>query len=182
MKNLTLISRTITISGRQLFRLPKHITAPFAASSGPSAASQPQFCSIAVHPSSTMAFPPIIPASTSTVNVSVIDSSNWALKVPCGHLFKPKYKGLETFDLCSYSFLISNGEGDSARHVLFDLGIRKDWPNLPPPMPTRFGEWGAELKVEKHVSEVLRESHFDLRNIEAIIWRQVFYIWAFFKH
>jgi hypothetical protein len=107
-----------------------------------------------------MAFPPIILALTSTINVSVINSSNWALKVPCGDLFKLKYKGLETFDLCSYSLLISNGKGASARHVFFDIGICKDWQNLPPPMPIRFGEWGTELKVEKHVSEVLQGELF----------------------
>lgn len=70
-----------------------------------------------------MAYPPVIPASNFTVDVSIIHSGNWALTIPRGDLFNPKYKGLETLNLCSYSFL---KQGDSARHVLFDLRIRKD--------------------------------------------------------
>jgi len=113
----------------------------------------------------------VIPASAATVTVSIIDSTAWAYNVPCAELFKPRFPGLDTLDLCSYSFLISHDTDNNRRNVLFDLGIRKDWQNLVPSMVSKFKEWGTKVQVEKHVADILEENNMDLTSVEAIIWR-----------
>lgn len=109
-----------------------------------------------------------IPPSNSTVGVSIIDTTAWAYKVECGDLFRPRFAGLETFDLCSYAFLITHED----RHVLFDLGIRKDWENLIPKTVARLKHSGTEVKVEKDLLDILRDGGTDPNKIEAAVWRQ----------
>ncbi|RDW58285.1 metallo-hydrolase [Coleophoma crateriformis] len=117
-----------------------------------------------------MAPPPIIPDSPSTVSVSAIHADGWAYKVPCAGLFNPTYKGLDVLDFCSYSFLVCHGEGKTKQNVLFDLGIRKDWENLPPHIVRKLLEWGTELRIGQHVAENLQENGFQLKDLDAIIW------------
>ena len=112
-----------------------------------------------------------LPKSQSTVSVSIVNTTAWARKIPCRNLFYPRYKGLETFDLCSYAFLVTHNNGASKRQLLFDLGIRRDWTNLVPDMVQKFENWGADIQVQKDVSEILIEHDVDLNGIEAIIWR-----------
>jgi hypothetical protein len=110
-----------------------------------------------------------IPHSNSTVSVSIIDTTSWAFKIPCSDLFLPRFAGLDTFDLCSYAFLVSTHDD---RHVLFDLGIRKDWENLIPSTVARLKGSGTEVKVEKELVDILRDGGTDPNKIEAAVWRQ----------
>lgn len=59
----------------------------------------------------------------------------------------------------SFSFLIEH-DGES---ILFDLGIRKDWENLPPGIVGIAKAIGAELNVDKNVAEVLQENGIDVK-------------------
>ncbi|KAF2653874.1 hypothetical protein K491DRAFT_779952 [Lophiostoma macrostomum CBS 122681] len=111
-----------------------------------------------------------LPSSRATVSVSIIDSTACAYNLPCANLFWPPFKGLHTLDICSYAFLLRHGTGDECRHVLFDLGIRKDWQNLVPSMVSRLKEWDATIKVETHVADIMQKQGLDLARIEAIVW------------
>lgn len=108
-----------------------------------------------------------IPPSNFTVSASIVDTTSWAYKIPCGDLFCPRFAGLDTFDICSYAFLITHND----RHVLFDLGIRKDWENLVPDMVDSLKDWGTTVTVEKELVDILRDGGTDLTKIEAAIWR-----------
>lgn len=110
-----------------------------------------------------------IPPSNSTVSVAIIDTTSWAYKIPCGDLFLPRFDGLDTFDICSYAFLITHQD----RHVLFDLGIKKDWENLIPGTVKRHKESGTEIVVEKELVDILREGGTDLDKIDTAIWSHI---------
>ncbi|KAF6836765.1 metallo-beta-lactamase superfamily protein [Colletotrichum plurivorum] len=110
-----------------------------------------------------------IPPSNSTVSVSIIDTTSWAYKIPCGDLFLPRFPGLDTFDICSYAFLITHDD----RHVLFDLGIRKDWENLIPSTVKRLKNDGTIIQVEKELTDILRHGGIDLNDIDAAVWSHI---------
>ncbi|KAF2754823.1 hypothetical protein EJ05DRAFT_503767 [Pseudovirgaria hyperparasitica] len=113
-----------------------------------------------------------IPFSESTVSVSIVDTTSWAYKVDCADLFRPKFPGLNTFDLCSYAFLITHTD----RHVLFDLGIKKNWEELIPSTVARLKESGTIIQVEKELVDILSDGGLDLGKLDAAIWRQAFHI------
>lgn len=104
-------------------------------------------------------FPPevAIPPSNSTVSVSIIDTTSWAYKVPCDDLFLPRFPGLDAFDLCSYTFLITHNH----RHALFDFGIWKDWENSIPSTVAWLKGPDTVSKVEKELVEILRHGATD---------------------
>ncbi|TPX13509.1 uncharacterized protein E0L32_005980 [Thyridium curvatum] len=106
-----------------------------------------------------------IPASNSTVSVSIIDTTSWAYKIPCRDLFYPRFAGLDTFDICSYAFLITHNN----RHVLFDLGIKKDWEELVPDTVARLKRSGTSVVVEKELVDILRDGGTDLNDIDAVV-------------
>lgn len=109
-----------------------------------------------------------IPPSNSIVSVSIIDTTSWARKLDCADLFLPRFPGLETFDICSYAFLITHHD----RHVLFDLGIKKDWEEgLIPSTAARLKGSGAVVTVEKELLDILRDGGVDPGKIDAVVWR-----------
>ena len=109
-----------------------------------------------------------IPASSTSVSVKIIDVSTIS-NVPAHALFTPAVPGFDVAtDAPSFSFLI---EHPSGAKVLFDLGIRKDWQNLPTAITERFEKVGHRPSVQKNVSEVLDEAGIGKENIQAVIWR-----------
>jgi hypothetical protein len=109
-----------------------------------------------------------IPASSTAVSVKIIDICSIS-NVPAHALFKPAVPGLTVMPECpSFVFLI---EHPSGQNVLFDLGIRKDWQNLPSAIVDRFARVGHKPSALKNVSEVLDESGVGKENINAVIWR-----------
>ena len=67
----------------------------------------------------------------------------------------------------SFSFSI---EHPTLRSLLFDLGVRKDWENLPPVITKRIEAMKCTVKVQKGVREQLEEHGVDVQTIEGIIW------------
>ena len=84
-------------------------------------------------------------------------------------MFRPHFPGLDTFNICSYAFLITHND----RHVVFDLGIRKDWENLIPSTVKRLKDSGVTIAVEKELVHILSDGGTDLDKIDAVVWRQV---------
>ncbi|KAJ9605910.1 hypothetical protein H2200_009759 [Cladophialophora chaetospira] len=108
-----------------------------------------------------------VPASSISVSVKIIDVSTIS-NVPAHALFTPPVPGFNVAnDAPSFSFLI---EHPSGAKVLFDLGIRKDWQNLPTAITERFKKVGHRPSAQKNVSEVLDEAGVGKDNINAVIW------------
>ncbi|KAH6660306.1 hypothetical protein BKA67DRAFT_667194 [Truncatella angustata] len=118
--------------------------------------------------------PPLhIPPSSATVTVRVIDSTTTLLLNP-SLFWQPQMKGLESVYAPIYCFLVSHGN----RHVLFDLGVRRDWENYAPRTVDLIRRT-TRCHTEKNISEILdtyakQVSDADVvvrsRDIEAIIW------------
>lgn len=69
----------------------------------------------------------------------------------------------------SYSFFIQHSSG---KHILFDLGIRKDWQNLSPVLVDNFKKKGWDLGAKENVAEILEANGVDVQGgeIDAVIW------------
>lgn len=118
-----------------------------------------------------MATPPPelhIPQSTSTVDVSIINTSGTIRGVNAWRFIEPPIKGHDWLSTPVYSFFIQHPTLN--RSLVFDLGIKKDWENFPPPLLERFAKSGYTLNVPKHVREILEEEGVSTASIEAVVW------------
>lgn len=115
--------------------------------------------------------PPLnAPPSSTTVKVSVIDSTMWLVGIACDKMWNPPIKGFDRVKAGTWSILI---EHPSGRKLLYDLGCRKDWENLPPALGIKaLRDSGIlyTLEVKKNVSEILTEGGVKLDDIEGVIW------------
>ena len=110
-----------------------------------------------------------IPDSKSVVNVHIINSTSRMKGIPYSLFMTPSYKGLDTLDAPAFSFLIEHQS--SGRKLLFDLGVRKDWENMPSTIVKRIEDGGFTVTVEKGIAEILQAGGVAPKDIEAIIWR-----------
>lgn len=109
-----------------------------------------------------------IPLSNNTVDVKVINSFNTTpghVPLPSALLFSPAIPGHELVEGDFYSFLIENGR--TGERVMFDLGLRKDTPNLAPAAARMY----QGLVVEDDVPSQLVRNGVGLESISAVIWR-----------
>ncbi|AEO63751.1 uncharacterized protein THITE_2109342 [Thermothielavioides terrestris NRRL 8126] len=109
-----------------------------------------------------------IPPSASTVDLSIINTTGTIRGVSADLFLSPPVKGYDWLAVPVVSFLIQHPRLN--RSLLFDLGIRKDWENLSPPLLTRIKSLGWTLSVDRDVHEILQEAGVDPGNIEAIVW------------
>ncbi|KAF9888166.1 hypothetical protein FE257_009161 [Aspergillus nanangensis] len=90
------------------------------------------------------------------------------MRLPASHLVAPAIPQHKDLCLPSFAFLIEHPTKN--RKLLFDLGLRKDFANLPPAVHHFLSAAGWEVTVEKDVSEVLEENNnVTLDEIEAVI-------------
>lgn len=91
------------------------------------------------------------------------------LDVPTSTFIKPVYQGSERLHCPAYVFLIKHTSG---RQVLFDLGLRHDWKNLPTQKVEAINKSGWRITAGKALEEVLAEHGIDVtRNaVDAAIW------------
>jgi glyoxylase-like metal-dependent hydrolase (beta-lactamase superfamily II) len=108
-----------------------------------------------------------IPASSSVVSVRIIDTTS-SIRTPMADMVSHSIKGLSWLECPAYAFLIEHST--SGRKVLFDLGVRKDFQNLAPPVQNWFKESGASCSVEKDVRTILDEGGVEVNEIESIVW------------
>ncbi|KAK8138557.1 Metallo-hydrolase/oxidoreductase [Apiospora sp. TS-2023a] len=109
-----------------------------------------------------------IPTSAATVDVSIINSSGIIHGINTWRFVEPAIAGHEWLATPCYSFLIRHPK--LGRSLVFDLGIKKDWENLPPPLVQRFRDSGYTPIVPRHVREILDQGGVDTKSIEAVIW------------
>ncbi|KAH0154649.1 alpha/beta-hydrolase, partial [Aureobasidium melanogenum] len=109
-----------------------------------------------------------IPVSDQVVDVFVIDTGA-ILDVPTSTFIKPVYQGSERLHCPAYVFLIKHTSG---RQVLFDLGLRHDWRNLPPQKVEAINKNGWRITAGKALEEVLAEHGIDVAQnaVDTVIW------------
>ncbi|KAK0642144.1 beta-lactamase-like protein, partial [Cercophora newfieldiana] len=109
-----------------------------------------------------------IPPASHTVSVSIINTTATIRGIPTTSFFEPHIKGHDFLAAPCFSFLIQRHTPTSDRSLLFDLGIRKDFQNLPPSLLSHFRELNWSLSVESSVSDIISPT-VPLQDIEAII-------------
>ncbi|KAI1465820.1 beta-lactamase-like protein [Daldinia caldariorum] len=109
-----------------------------------------------------------IPASTSTVDVSILNTTGTILGLSLSNFVEPKVEGHDYIAAPCYAFLIQHPV--SKRTLVFDLGIRKDLWNLPQKTQDLYNSMGVTITVPKGVREILDEQGVDTKNIEAVVW------------
>ena len=112
-----------------------------------------------------------IPPSNSTVTVRIIDSTAHG-EGSAQLILSPHIPGHDNLSFPCFSFLISNG--DKNKHLLFDIGIRKDYWNLPPKVAARItGDKPVfKVTVDKNVADILDDGEVGVssKDIDSVIW------------
>ncbi|KAJ4137141.1 Gamma-lactamase fdb1 [Fusarium equiseti] len=117
--------------------------------------------------------PPVaIPKSQSTVDVYIIDTTSFMSGFPASTFVEPLVAGFDTINVGSYAFLIKHTGPEPSKYdtVVFDLGVRKDWENLPETFVAGIKGSGCNINVETDVASILSDNGEDLNNVGAIIW------------
>ena len=108
-----------------------------------------------------------IPPSSSTVEVSIINTTTDLVSTSRSYA-KPAIPGHEYSNLPTFAFLLHHIP--TGKHVLYDLGARKDWWNW---SPKNYGYIIREqpgIRVTKNINEVLTDGGFDPNTVDSIIW------------
>ncbi|KAL7917412.1 hypothetical protein ACQKWADRAFT_325766 [Trichoderma austrokoningii] len=106
------------------------------------------------------------PPSKHTVRVRLIKDLG-VMSIPAALLIEPVVKGHEVFNGPDTAFLIENET--LGKKAVFDLGVRKDWWNLPAKVREPLAFF-VGIKVDKDVPEILKENDVPLDTINDIIW------------
>jgi len=117
-----------------------------------------------------------IPVASVTVDVRIINTTTYQ-KTKTDSLLSPKVAGHDTLSFPSYAFLVTNPH--QGTHILFDLGMRKDWRSACPPALTPYiSDNGSpaplQVSVERDIVEILDADPGQLGvasgDIDAVIW------------
>lgn len=99
-----------------------------------------------------------------------LDRRNTLLYINPELFLEPQMPGFSGSHAPVYSFLISNNR----RHIIFDLGVRRDWHHYPPDIVSRIKETTTITPGQHDVASMLDSETSDMaiqsRDIEAIIW------------
>ncbi|KIW17975.1 hypothetical protein PV08_05170 [Exophiala spinifera] len=107
-----------------------------------------------------------IPASTSTCDVSIINSTCDSIARP--HLLiDPSIEGYNWLNLPTWVFYIKHSA--TGRQLVFDLGSRKDWENHVPSIRKLIECHVPGLRVSSDVADLLAQGNIDTHSIEAVI-------------
>lgn len=81
---------------------------------------------------------------------------------------EPVLPGHELINVTEVAFLVENES--LGKRVLFDAGVRKDYWNLPAVIQKRLGDVIPSLRVDKDMTEILREADISLDSIGQLGW------------
>ncbi|KAL2676500.1 hypothetical protein Neosp_010259 [[Neocosmospora] mangrovei] len=107
-----------------------------------------------------------IPQNEATCTLSIIDTT-CSLTVPADTLVEPTIPGHEMMNFPTFSFLITHDT--TRKRLLFDLGCRKDFWNLPEPISKTIDERVPGIKVDNNLADILQQGGINLEQIEAAI-------------
>ncbi|KAH7021855.1 beta-lactamase-like protein [Ilyonectria destructans] len=106
--------------------------------------------------------------SFNTCEISLIDTTT-DLVVKTSALIEPEIQGHEFLNLPTFAFYIYNPRLD--KRVLFDMGSRKDWWNLPPEVVGAIEMKGVPaIRITKSFDEILSAGGVDPKTIDAVVW------------
>ncbi|KAJ3052830.1 hypothetical protein HK097_005592 [Rhizophlyctis rosea] len=109
-----------------------------------------------------------IPPSASTVSVSIIDTTASVRGLPANTYLDPSIPGHDYLAVPCFPFIIHHPTVNKT--LLFDLGIRKYWQNLSPPLVEDIKGEGMQIYVEKDVPQILSEGGIDPTTVDAVFW------------
>jgi len=75
-----------------------------------------------------------IPASSSTVDISIIDTTSYVGKLPAAAFMEPAMPGFDELSAPCFAFMIKHkpsGAKNKYDTLIWDLGVRKDFENAP---------------------------------------------------
>lgn len=107
-----------------------------------------------------------------SASLSIIDTTGRVAGCAVDSLLQPPMDGFEmlpTFP--SWAFLVESQHG---RNILFDLGIPRDWPELPPSVSDDLKSSGWTITVPKSTAEILEQNDVAVGSIDAVVWRLVY--------
>lgn len=105
-------------------------------------------------------------SSNTSVRVQLIDTTSY-MTIKAESFIKPVVPGHELINVTDVSFLITHPSG---KQILFDLGVRKDFWNLPTTILKRLGDVIPSIRVDDGVPEILQSKGINLSSIKAVIW------------
>lgn len=103
-----------------------------------------------------------LPQSNNTVRVQMIDTTG-VMVVNAKSFIAPVQPGHEWINIYVSAYLIQHPK--TGKRVMFDLGVRKDYWNLPAALQKRLGAVIPSLRVDKDVTEILQEKGIALDEI-----------------
>ena len=103
-----------------------------------------------------------LPSGTTTCSVSAVNTTCY-LTVPAATLVEPIIRGHEFMNFPTIAFLLIHAP--SGRRIMFDLGCKKDFWNLPSPISQTIEDKVPGIKVEKNLSQVLEEGGVGLESL-----------------
>ncbi|KIW97115.1 uncharacterized protein Z519_02507 [Cladophialophora bantiana CBS 173.52] len=108
-----------------------------------------------------------VPASSSIVNVSIIDSTSRINNLPYYIAMTPLYPGYEHGFVPCYVFLIHHPLANT--RLLYDLDLRKNNTHLNPHLVKKMVPLQLGFSIEKDTADILHENQLGLRAIDTII-------------
>ena len=108
-----------------------------------------------------------LPKSSHTVRVRAVDTTA-LMTIKSESFIDPVQPGHEYINITDLAFLVEHEP--LGQKVMFDLGCRKDYWNLPPVIQKRLGDVIPGLKVKQDISEILEDKGITLDSISSIIW------------
>lgn len=112
--------------------------------------------------------------------VSIIDTGARLRGLSCNMLLAPEVSGFKFMpDTASYSFLITSSAG---KRVLFDLGLPINVGCCAPLVASQLESANASIIGDRSVADVLKSNSVSLDEIESVIWRYVFVVFALYMY
>ncbi|PSN68629.1 Metallo-hydrolase/oxidoreductase [Corynespora cassiicola Philippines] len=107
-----------------------------------------------------------IPQEGNTCVLCIVDTT-CKLTVPSNTLVEPAIPGHEFMNFPTFAFLISNKA--SGQQVLYDLGCKKEFWDLPGPTAEAINTRVPGIRVDKNLVEVLEEGGVEVSKLDAAI-------------
>ncbi|CAO2656065.1 Nn.00g048680.m01.CDS01 [Neocucurbitaria sp. VM-36] len=109
-----------------------------------------------------------VPVSSNTCEIHLINTTT-NLLCKSSSLVQPVLQGHEFLNLPTFAFYIHNPRLN--KRILFDMGSRKDWWNLPPVVTEAIEAKGVPgIQIDKDISDILSAGGVDPQTIDAVVW------------
>ncbi|KAF9882620.1 hypothetical protein FE257_005954 [Aspergillus nanangensis] len=84
-------------------------------------------------------------------------------------MVEPPIKGHDYLNLTTYAFYIHHRR--LGKKILYDMGARKDWWNLPPHVLHAIQSKGVQgMRITSEIDEILSDGGVDPKTIDAVVW------------